>query len=234
MSALDLPSLVAAFVITVVELTEVVALVFALGADQRTLRPAATGAVCGTTVIALVALAFGAVLSAVASTYLLWAAAVVLAGFAIFLFRSTLRSFRRSAHPPLALPTPAPRQDLLQFGGGFSVGAVETTEAVIVLLALAAAGHGTSALIGAVAGGLVLVAAALAVHERIRRLKVPWLKLGATALLVSYAIFWGGEAAGVRWPGDELFLIPMVVIAALAVRGGVAVAMRTEVPRPVA
>jgi Ca2+/H+ antiporter, TMEM165/GDT1 family len=227
--AFDVPSLIVAFLITLIELTEVVALVFALGADQSTIRPVAWGAVCGTAVIALVALGFGAVLEAFPEKYLLWAAAIVLAGFGAFLFRSTLKSYRRAASAASGQPPPA-RHELVQFGGGFSVGAVETTEAVIVLLALAAAGHGSSALVGAVAAGGVLVVAALAVHQQIRKIKVPWLKLAGTSLLFSYAIFWGGEAAGLAWPGDDLFLVPLVIVALLIVRGAVELRLRTAPP----
>jgi len=214
-----------AFLITLLELTEVVALVFALSADQSSVRPAALGAVGGLAVVGLIALGFTAVLIAFPHLYLLWASAVILAAFGAFLFRSTLRSYRRAR--PGAAASSAPRHPVVQFGGGFSVGAVETTEAVIVLIALAAAGYGFSALVGAVAAGLVLVVAAFLVREQIRRIKVPWLKLGGTALLFSFAIFWAGEAAGVAWPGDDLILIPLVVGVALLVRGAIAILLRS-------
>ncbi len=223
MLELYVPALIVAFLITVLELTEVVALVFALSADQASIRPVALGAVSGTALVGAIALGFGAVLVAFPHGYLLWASAVVLAAFGVFLFRSTLKSYRRAAAASTpGANAPPVRRDLLQFGGGFSVGAVESTEAVIVLIALAAAGYGFSALIGAVAGGAVLVAAAAVVRERIRRIKVPWLKLGGTALLFSFAIFWAGEAAGVPWPGGDLVLVPLVVGVALVVRLAVA------------
>ncbi|MGA8542816.1 MAG: hypothetical protein WB947_04665 [Thermoplasmata archaeon] len=229
MLELYVPALIAAFLITVLELTEVVALVFALSADQVSIRPVATGAVSGTAVVSAIALGFGAALVAFPHDYLLWASAIVLAAFGVFLFRSTLRTYRRAAAAAAGVPPP-PRHGLVQFGGGFSVGAVETTEAVIVLIALAAAGYGDSALIGAVAGGIVLVVAAALVHEQIRKIKVPWLKLAGTSLLFSFAIFWGGEAAGVAWPGGDLFLVPLVVVIALGVRGLIALGVRPAAP----
>ncbi|HYB77667.1 MAG TPA: hypothetical protein VEE83_03170, partial [Thermoplasmata archaeon] len=90
-----LPALAAAFLITVLEMTEVVALVFALAADHSTVRHGALGAVGGTSLVAAIALGFGAVLIAFPRDYLLWGSAVVLAAFGIFLFRSTLRTYRR-------------------------------------------------------------------------------------------------------------------------------------------
>ncbi len=219
---LYVPALVVAFLITLLEMTEVVALVFALSADRSSVRPAALGAVGGAALVAAIAIGFGAFLVAFPRGDLLWVSAVVLAAFGGFLFRETVHAYRRSrlrASTGAAEGSVAHR--VAQFGGGFSVGAVETTEAVIVLLALAAAGYGVSALVGAIVGAAVLVVAAALVHDRIRRIKVPWLRLGGTSLLFSFAIFWAGEAAGVAWPGGDLVLVPLVVAVALVVRGAI-------------
>jgi len=229
------PAIIVGFVITLVELTEVVALVFALSADHHTIAHGAAGAVSGTAVIGAIALVFGAVIIAFPRDDLLWASAIVLAGFGAFLFRSTLKSYRRSrAKAAATAPPPAPpSRSTLQFAGGFSVGAIETTEVVVVLLALAAAGYGFSALLGAVAAGVVLVAATAVVQERIRRIKVPWLKLGATSMLFAFAVFWAGEAANVNWPGGDLVLVGLFLLGLAVVRGGVAVGLR-RTPHPAA
>lgn len=221
------PALVGAFLITVVEMTEVVALVFALSADHASVRPGVLGAIAGTAVVALAALALGAAILALPPSWLLWSAAVLLFAFGVFLFRSTLRAYRR-AHRPTSAP-PSSHPPVLLFAGGFSIGAVEALETVIVLLAIAAAGHPDSALVGALAAGVALAAAAAVVHERIRRIKVPPLKWGATSLLFAFAVFWGGEAAGVAWPGRDLVLPPLFAAALLVVRLALAVAERAGV-----
>lgn len=195
-------------------MTEVVALVFALGADDRSVRSGALGAASGTALVGTLALGFGSVIVTAPRDWLLWGAAVALAAFGVFLFRSTLRAYRRARAPPSARAA----HRTVQFAGGFSVGVVETVEAVIVLLAIAAAGYGLSALVGAVAGGGLLLAAAAILHERIRRLKVPPLKLFATGLLFSFSVFWGGEAIGYPWPYDDLTLVPLVLVAMGLVR----------------
>jgi uncharacterized membrane protein len=220
------PALIAAFLITVLEMTEVVALVFALAADHTTVRHGALGAVGGTAAVSAIALGFGAILIAFPRAYLLWGSAFVLAAFGVFLFRSTLKTYRKRRAAASGAPTPSSGQSAAQFAGGFSVGAVESTETVIVLLALAAAGYGFSALIGAVLGGALLVVVAFVVHDRIRRIKVPWLKVGGTAVVFSFAVFWGGEAAGVAWPGGDLILLLFVVLGVLFVRGGVQAILR--------
>lgn len=205
--------LLLAFVITVVEMTEVVALVFALRGESESIRPGATGAVAGVFTVALLALLTGAALERLPTAYLLLAAGLTLFAFGLFLFRSTRRAYRRAWHPAPG-PKAAPGSErAVQFGGGFTIGAVEAIETVVVLISLAAAGAGTSALVGALVAGGVLVVAALLVHERIRRIKVPTLKLGATALLFSFSLLWTGEAFGIRWPLGDLLLIPFFLVA---------------------
>ena len=196
MPSLYAPAFIAAYLIVTTEMTEVVALVFALSAEHASIRSGAAGAVAGTATVGAIALASGALLLELPRTWLLWGSAIALTGFGIFLFRSTLRSYRRS-HAPAG--PPPPRREALLFAGGFSVGAVESTEAVIVLLAIAAAGYGQEAILGAVAAGAVLVVAAAVVHDRIRRIKVPLLKLGATSALFSFAI--SGRARPADSPG---------------------------------
>ncbi|MFY9717413.1 MAG: hypothetical protein WAK40_05710 [Thermoplasmata archaeon] len=224
MFSLYVPVILAALLITVLEMTEVVALVLALGADESSLRHGAAGAVAGCATIAVVALVSGRALLLAPRAYLLWAAAVVLTAFGVFLFRSTLRTYRRLRAAATTAPG-GPRR-VAQFVGGFTVGAVEATEVVIVLLALTAAGYGSSAILGALAGGVLLVVVALSVGERVRRIKVPWLKLGGTSMLFAFAAFWAGEARGYAWPGGDLFLIPLFLLAVLLVRGGLELVLR--------
>ncbi|MGA7846795.1 MAG: hypothetical protein WCB18_06905, partial [Thermoplasmata archaeon] len=122
-----------------------------------------------------------------------------------------------------------PPHRVVEFGGGFSVGAVETTEAVIVLLALAAPGYGVTALVGAVTAGVLLVALAWALHGQIRKIKVPQLKAGATALLFTFSAFWAGEAIKFPWPYGDLSLLPLFAVAAVLVWTAVRVADRPTV-----
>jgi len=230
MISVYLPALLVAFVVTLLELTEVVVLVFALSADHNTIAHGALGAVAGTAVVGLAALGSGAALLALPRTYLLWASAIALAGFGVFLFRSTLKSYRRREEALRGSGTPSTgSRRAIQFAGGFSVGAIETTEVVVVLLALTAAGYGVTAVVGAFVAGIVLVAATLLVHERVRRIKVPLLKLGATSMLFSFALFWAGEAAGIAWPGSDLILVGFFAGGVVIVRAGIEVALRRTV-----
>ncbi len=223
-ASLFLPALLAAFLITILEMTEVVVLVVAVSADHPSVRPGATGAVAGVALVSLVALGLGAILGLVDHFYLPFVSGVLLVGFGVFLFRSTLRSYRRAAVPAGTTPPPKFAGALL-FGTGFTAGAVEAVETVIVLLGITAAGYPLSAIVGAVAAGAILVALAFALHERLRRIKVPWLKMLGTSMLFTFAVFWLGEALGIPWPGADLFLVVLFLIALGAVRGAIQLGM---------
>ncbi len=117
MFELYVPALIVAFLITLLEMTEVVALVFALSADQVSVRPTTLGAIGGVAVIGLIAIGFSAFLLAFPHNFLLWASAVILAAFGVFLSRSTLRSYRRAAAPAGASP-PRPVETRYSSVGG--------------------------------------------------------------------------------------------------------------------
>ena len=216
--AVDLAAVLLAFTLTVIEMTEVVALVFALGAEGGALRPAALGAIAGVAGVSLVALAVGVGLEALPRGPLLGGAAVTLFLFGLFLYRSTRKAYRRARAPPGAA---GPSRPALPFAGGVVVGSVEATEVVVVLVALAAGGNGFSAVLGAIAAGVLLVVVAALVHERIRRIKVPTLKFAATSALFAFAVFWGSEAVGFAWPGpaawQDLWLLPLFGASALVI-----------------
>ena len=230
MAAFSLGALILAFLVTLIEYSEVVILIYALGAERGALRYASIGAAAGSAVVAAIAIGAGSALVALPSSELLGASAIVLFAFGIFLFRSTLRSYRRARAPPSA---PGPKiAPPVHFAGGFTVGAIETTEAVAVLLPLAAGGQQVAAVVGELAAGVSLGIAVALVHERIRRIKTPWLKLGATSLIFSFATFWAGEALHVTWPYGEVFLIPLFVVALLVVRGAIEAGLRRTRPVP--
>ncbi|MCI4322629.1 MAG: hypothetical protein L3K03_01160 [Thermoplasmata archaeon] len=231
MVSLDPAAFLLALVIVLIEMTEVVVLVFAINAGEGSLRHAAAGAAAGTAVVAGAAIATGAVIERLPADWLLGVAAILLAGFGIVLARSTRKAYRKAALARLQpAGTAAPMHRAVQFAGGFTAGAVETLEAVVVLLSLSAAGEGTSAVVGALTAGAILVVATFLVQERVRRIKVPQLKLFGTGMLFSFATFWAGSALGVNWPGSDLILIPFVLVAMTLVRLWVGDGSLTEVP----
>jgi uncharacterized membrane protein len=228
-------ALLVAFLITVLELTEVVAIVYALSASNRSMRQGVLGAISGVVFVSLLALVAGVVIvqyQSVAETILLIVSALLLWGFGIVLFRSTIKSYFKEALKKKGTgdkgsqPVTDELGSKALFSGGFSVGAVETLEAVIVLLALTAGGYGDEAVIGFIAGGALLLILGYVLHDSIRKVKVPPLKWVGTTLLFTFAIFWSGEsmedAGWFNWPTfgtnfSDIVLVPIFVLTLVAV-----------------
>lgn len=240
-------ALVVAFLITVLELTEVVAVVYALGAGSRTMTPGTLGAIAGVAVVGGIALGVSVALSAIPPLDTLVVGALLLFGFGAFLFRSTVKTYFREAKKRLGRGDGGPAAHQGEglaphalFVGAFSVGAIETVEAAIVLVAISAAGFGWEALTGFILGGVLLVAIGWSLHTRIRQIKVPPLKWVATSLLFTFGVFWTGEALGAvglfHYPRlgplpADIWILPIFLVSlglvGLAVRFAVARRVRS-------
>lgn len=226
-------ALVTAFVITLLELAEVVAIVYALGATSKSLRPGFLGACGGVALIGALGVFAGIALTHAPETYTLAVGAGMLWGFGFFLLRSTLRTYVRTDRKKRGTDAPFqdPHEGVLThqqlIGVGFSVGCIEALEAVIVLIAISAGGFPWEAVAGAIAAGVVLVGLGLALHQSIRKIKVPPLKWVTTSLLMTYATFWTWEVladtghatlpslAGLP---DDVLLVPIFFVVLLVVR----------------
>ena len=89
----------------------------------------------------------------------------------------------------------------------FSVGAVEAFEAAIVLLGLLPNGF-QSTVLGMVGGIGVVVVSTYLLRDHVRKVKQADMKIAVSALLLSFATFWFGEAVVAL---DDLLLIPLFV-----------------------
>ncbi|MDE1822315.1 MAG: hypothetical protein KGJ23_15525 [Euryarchaeota archaeon] len=240
-------SLLTAVLITVLELTEVVAIVYALGAGSKTMRPGLAGAVGGVGFVGAIALGVGYGLtraSQVNETYTLLAGALILWFFAFFLLRSTFKTYLREDRKKRGVGGAGPVHHdegltpKALFATAFSVGAIETLEAVVVLIGLVAAHQVWEAVVGALVGGAILVTLGVLLHERIRKMKVPPLKWIATSLLFTFAIFWSMEAMGdlkiiwfpptIHGVAIDILLVPLFVADLLAVRGAINVRLMLD------
>jgi len=95
----------------------------------------------------------------------------------------------------------------------FSVGAVEAFEAAIVLVGLLPNGFQSTAL--GMAGGIgVVVVATYLLRDQVRKVKQADMKIAVSALLLSFATFWFGEAIVAL---NDLILIPLFVCYAFVV-----------------
>ncbi|HEX4834317.1 MAG TPA: hypothetical protein VH478_24855 [Trebonia sp.] len=69
---------------------------------------------------------------------------------------------------------------------------------------------------GAAAAVVVITAVGAAVRAPLTRVPENWLKLAVGVMLTSFGTFWGAEGAGASWPGDDLALLVLVPVIALA------------------
>jgi uncharacterized membrane protein len=228
-------ALFAAFLVTVLELTEVVALVYALGASSRDMRPGVYGAFIGVAFVSLLTLGTGVAILRFASQatfYLTVVSALILWCFGMFFFRSTVKTYYKEARRRNGLEVKGKKSILDEvgakalFSGGFSVGCVETLEAMIVLLALSTGGFGMEAVIGFIAGGALLLVLGYLLHEQVRKIKVAPLKWFGSTMIFTFAIFWSGEAlehvGPFEWPTlltqfPDIFLVPLFVVVLVTV-----------------
>jgi tetratricopeptide (TPR) repeat protein len=158
--------------------------------------------------------------------------ALILWVFGVFFFRSTVKTYYREARKKYGLENKRKKSIMDEIGakalftGGFSVGSVETLEAMIVLLALTTGGFGWEALFGFIGGGVLLLTLGYMLHEQIRKIKVAPLKWFGSTMIFTFAVFWTGEALDYlkvfEWPTllnqyPDIFLIPLFVLTLFAV-----------------
>ncbi|MGP8071335.1 MAG: hypothetical protein ACLP5V_15780 [Candidatus Bathyarchaeia archaeon] len=96
---------------------------------------------------------------------------------------------------------------------GFSVGAIEAFEAAIVLVALLP-NNFQSTVLGMSTGIAVVIAATYLLRNQVRKVKQANMKVVVSALLLSFAVFWFGEAFMLL---NDLTLVPLFVVFVLVV-----------------
>jgi uncharacterized membrane protein len=107
--------------------------------------------------------------------------------------------------------------DRAAFATSFNGVFLEGVEAVIIILALAAGS--VAALPWAAGGGiaalLIVAAIGIALHRPLERVPENAMKFLVGTMLTTFGIFWIGEGAGVRWPGDDasIALLAAVIFA---------------------
>jgi uncharacterized membrane protein len=100
---------------------------------------------------------------------------------------------------------------------------LEGLEVVFIVLTFGANQHriGLAAAAAAVAVALVVLAG-IAVHAPLSRVPENMMKFIVGVMLTSFGTFWGGEGAGVHWPGSDaslLAVIPATLVVAIAYVG---------------
>ena len=87
--------------------------------------------------------------------------------------------------------------------------------AFIVVTFGATQGHLGLATAAAAAASIAVVIAGLVVRGPLERVPENTLKFVVGVLLSSFGIFWGGEGAGVEWPGGDLAILGVIAFVGL-------------------
>jgi uncharacterized membrane protein len=110
----------------------------------------------------------------------------------------------------------AGRTDWYAFTVAFKGVLLEGLEVAFIVVGFGATqgrlGLGAAAAAAAV---VLVVAVGVAVHGPLERVPENTLKFVVGVLLTSFGIFWGGEGAGVEWPGSELAILALAAFVGL-------------------
>ncbi len=237
------PSVIAAFLASLVECVEALTVVLAVG-TVRGWRPALAGAGLGLGLLlalvaalgpALTRIPLGAVQLVVGVLLLFglrWLRKAILRAAGVIALHDEVAAF---AAETTALRAAAARRagwDLVGLGTAFKIVLLEGLEVIFIVIAIGAAGGLlVPASLGAAAALLVVVALGAALHRPLAQIPENALKFAVGALLAAFGTFWTGEGLGLAWPGDDLALLGLVAGFALVAAGAVA-ACRHAAPAP--
>jgi uncharacterized membrane protein len=204
----NLAIFLAATGITTLELAEASAVALALFADSSKYS-AFLYVSAGVVVVLLPAFFIGSAIALLPVEYIRLVGGALLLYFGIRLTRSARKSVLRGR-----------TQDLEQnefvrsiMYTGFSVGAVEAFEAAIVLVGLLPNNFASTSL-GLTGGVVIVIISTYILRSQVRKIKQANMKVVVSAMLLSFAVFWFGEAAIAL---SDLILVPLFAVFVLVV-----------------
>lgn len=207
----------AAFLASLVEVTEAYTIVLAVGLS-RGWRSAGAGAGAALLVLALTVAIFGPLLSRIPLSALQLPIGLLLLLFGMGWLRKAI--LRAAGLIPLHDESQIFAQEMtaLKGTGGASVDAggmltafqgvlLEGLEVIFIVMAV---GVGRNLLVPASEGAalalILVLAAGAVVHKPLSRVPENTLKFAVGVMLSGFGVFWVGEALGVAWPGSDFAL----------------------------
>ncbi len=216
------PSILAAFLASLVEFVEALTVVLAVGVT-RGWRGALAGTGLGLALLALLVLVFGPLLTRIPLTLVQLVVGVLLLLFGLrWLRKAVLRAAGRIAlHDEEAAfakttasmqsGSPADAWDKVGITAAFKIVMLEGVEVVFIVVALGAtSGTLLPATVGALAALLAVVLLGAVVHRPLARVPENTLKFAVGCLLAGFGTFWTGEGLGVAWPGADWSILGLV------------------------
>jgi len=214
---------VTTFLAAGIEVIEMVAIVVAVG-GTRSWRAALLGAAGGLGVLGVLVLVFGTALQYVPLAPIRLVVGALLLVFGLqWLRKGVLRiaaqgwAVGQGDEQVDDTDVPVDRFDWTGFVLSFKGVSLEGLEVAVIVVAFGGAADALgSAVVGAVAAVVVLAALGAVTYRWVARIPRRALQLFVGAMLSAFGTFWSVQGLGVRWPGDELSLLWLIALYALA------------------
>jgi len=217
------------FVASAVEAVEALTIVLAVGV-VRGWRSTLIGVGAASVVLAAIVAVLGPALRLIPIDSLRFVVGALLLAFGLQWLRKAI--LRAGGYKPLhdegaafarerdqagaAAPTAPKRLDWYSFTVAFKGVLLEGLEVTFIVVTFGSTQGrlGLAAAAGA-AAVVVVVAVGLVVRGPLERVPENTLKFVVGVLLTSFGIFWGGEGAGVNWPGSDVAILGLVAFLGL-------------------
>jgi uncharacterized membrane protein len=229
----DILSFLATFIASAVEAVEALTIVLAVGV-VRGWRSTLIGVGAAALVLAVVVAALGPALRHIPIGTLRFVVGALLLAFGLqWLRKAILRAggykplhdegeafSRGREHAGSATPAGSEGMDWYSFTVAFKGVLLEGLEVAFIVVSFGATqGRLGLAAVAAAAAVVVVVAAGFVVRGPLERVPENTLKFVVGVLLSSFGIFWGGEGAGVDWPGGDVAILAVVAFVGLVAFG---------------
>jgi len=212
-------AILAAFLASIVEVTEAYTIVLAVGLS-RGWRSASAGAAAALIVLTLIVAAFGPLLGRVPLAALQLPIGLLLLLFGMGWLRKAI--LRAGNVIPLHDENAIFANEMAELQGtGVGLNGLDTVGAltafqgvllegleVVFIVIAVGAGHGllVPASVGAALACLLVLSIGAIIHRPLSRVPENTLKFAVGVMLTSFGVFWIGEALGVAWPGADFAL----------------------------
>jgi len=232
------------FLASGVEAVEALTIVLAAGLT-RGWRSTVTGVVAATAALAVLIAALGPALTAIPLSVLRVGVGGLLLAFGLqWLRKAVLRAagakalhdeeaiFAREAEAARTAPV-AGGFDGYAFTLAFKGVLLEGLEVVFIVLSFGANAHRMLLAVAGAAGAVVVtIAAGFALHRPLARVPENTTKFVVGLMLTTFGTFWGGEGAGVRWPGSDAALPVLLAVYAAVAAVAIALTRRAVAAQP--
>ena len=220
------PSILAAFLASLVEFVEALTIGLAVG-TVRGWRFALTGVAGGAVLLAVMILVFGPLLGRMPIGLLRLAIGMLLLLFGMRWLRKAIlraagvvrRHDERAAFESETAALQASganikgRLDPLAVATAFKAVLLEGVEVVFIVIAVGAAGNMLiPASAGAALAGLLVIGLGIMLKKPLARIPENTLKFAVGILISAFGIFWVGEGLGLAWPGADLAILLLVLV----------------------